>query len=122
MKEILFVGLGGGAGSVLRYLITVFTARMSCSHFPSGTLAVNMLGCYFVGVLVGLIEGRQVLDSPYRLLLVTGFCGGFTTFSAFTAESLRMFENGNWLQGFLYIAGSILIGLLFVWLGILTVK
>lgn len=118
IKEILLVGFGGGVGSILRYLSTVCTTRIFHVAFPVGTFFVNMAGCFLLGLFVGLIEHQQVLHINHRFLFITGFCGGFTTFSAFSAESLRMFESGNILQGILYVASSIILGLLAVWLGI----
>lgn len=122
IKEVLLVGLGGGVGSILRYLSTVCATRMFPIAFPIGTFFVNIIGCFLLGMFVGLIEHQQVLHVHHRFLFITGFCGGFTTFSAFSAESLRMFETGDVLHGILYIAGSILIGLLAVWLGISLFK
>jgi CrcB protein len=122
MKEILLGGLGGGAGSMLRYLGTVYSNRLFPAVFPVGTFLVNVSGCFLIGLLIGLIEHQQVLNVNHRLLFVTGFCGGFTTFSAFSAESLAMFENGHMLGGAFYIAASVLSGLLAVWLGILLLK
>jgi len=122
IKEVLLVGLGGGVGSMLRYLSTVCATRMFHVAFPIGTFFVNIAGCFILGLFVGLIEHQQVLHINHRFLFITGFCGGFTTFSAFSAESLRMFETGNILQGVLYITGSIIMGLLAVWLGVLLLK
>ncbi|MDR2680074.1 MAG: fluoride efflux transporter CrcB, partial [Tannerella sp.] len=95
IKEMLLVGLGGGAGSILRYLSSVCSGKIFHVNFPAGTFFVNILGCFIIGLLIGLIEHRQMLNVNYRLLFMTGFCGGFTTFSAFSAESLKLFESGN---------------------------
>lgn len=122
IKEILFVGIGGGVGSILRYVSTMCMTKLFHVTFPIGTFLVNIIGCFIVGLLIGLTEHQQILSLNYRLLLITGFCGGFTTFSAFSAESLQMFESGNVLQGIFYMTGSILIGLLAVWLGFLLAK
>jgi CrcB protein len=122
IKEILLVGLGGGVGSILRYLGTVYSNKLFHTFFPVGTFFVNILGCFLIGLLIGLIEHQQVLSVNHRLLLVTGFCGGFTTFSAFSAESLALFESGNIIGGGLYITVSVSVGLLAVWLGVLLLK
>ena len=115
-------GLGGGVGSILRYFSTVYSNKLFHTAFPVGTFFVNMVGCFLIGLLIGLIEHQQVLNVNHRFLFVTGFCGGFTTFSAFSAESLAMIESGNILSGVLYITASILFGLFAVWLGIILLK
>lgn len=124
IKSILFVGLGGAAGSILRYLVTVLSGRMlnSLHPFPIGTFVVNILGCLLVGCLLGTFEQRQLIDSQLKFLLVTGFCGGFTTFSAFSAETIRLFESGNAMLGILYVAMSVLLGLAAVWFGFMLVR
>jgi CrcB protein len=122
IKEILLVGLGGGIGSILRYFSAVYSNKICHAVFPAGTFFVNIFGCFMIGLLIGFIEHRQMLDENYRLLFVTGFCGGFTTFSAFSAESLRLFESGHILLGILYVAASVLIGIAVVWLGIWLLK
>jgi CrcB protein len=122
IKEILLVGLGGGIGSILRYVSTVCSDKLFHTAFPVGTFLVNLLGCFLMGLLIGLAEHRQVLEVHHRLLFVTGFCGGFTTFSAFSAESLAMFESGNIIGGGVYVAASVLTGLFAVWLGVLLLK
>ncbi|MDR1116004.1 MAG: fluoride efflux transporter CrcB [Tannerella sp.] len=122
IKEILLVGLGGGVGSILRYLGSVYSCKIFHTGFPAGTFLVNILGCFIIGLLIGLAEHQHTLNDNHRLLFITGFCGGFTTFSAFSSESLKLFETGNLLLGVFYIAISVLTGISAVWLGIWLVK
>jgi len=103
--NILLVGLGGGIGSILRYLLQ----RMLNVSFPYGTLLVNLLGCLLIGLLWGLFTRH--IDEQKRLLLVTGFCGGFTTFSSFTYEGVQMMMENRWLVFLLYIVFSVALGL-----------
>ena len=122
LKSILLVGLGGGAGSILRYLAYLLSHRIFGDKFPFGTIIVNIVGCLIVGILIGLLGKLNPADVNMKMLLITGFCGGFTTFSALSAESLAMIESGNILTAILYIAGSVIIGLLAVWLGLVIVR
>ena len=110
-RNILLVALGGAVGSVCRYLLSCFNAS-----FPWGTFVVNILGCLFIGLLVGLVS-KGALSSEMKLLLVTGFCGGFTTFSTFANESFGMMKAGDALLMALYVGASVIIGILAVWLG-----
>jgi CrcB protein len=118
MKELLFVGLGGAAGSMLRWLI----GRSLNVGFPWGTLLVNVAGCLIVGLLLGLAERGHLSSPAIRVLLVAGFCGGFTTFSAFMGENLAMLRGGEFLHFALYAAGSMIFGLAAGWLGWLISK
>lgn len=122
VKELLFVGLGGGLGSILRYLTTTFIQKYAQTLFPLATFFVNIAGCFLVGILWGLFEKYALLNNELRLLLVVGFCGGYTTFSAFSAESLALFESGNYLILCGYIVASIVMGLSAVWLGNFILK
>ena len=110
-SNILLVGLGGGIGSVLRFLIQ----RWMNAVYPWGTLTVNILGCFAIGLLWGLFTLH--IDEQKRLLLVTGLCGGFTTFSSFTYEGLDMMMQGRWLPFVGYTTGSVALGLLATYLG-----
>ena len=114
LRQLLLVALGGAIGSTLRYLTALLLARHYTGSIPLATLAVNLVGCFLIGLLIGLCSDTSHL----RLLFITGFCGGFTTFSTFTAESYSMFREGAYGLALLYIAGSVLIGLLALWLGL----
>ena len=114
LRQFLLVALGGALGSALRYLTALLLARHYTGSIPLATLVVNLVGCFLIGLLIGLCSDTSHL----RLLFITGFCGGFTTFSTFTAESYSMFREGAYGLALLYIAGSVLIGLLALWLGI----
>lgn len=114
LRQLLLVALGGAIGSAMRYLTAILLARHYTGSIPLATLVVNVLGCFLIGLLIGLCSETTYL----RLLFITGFCGGFTTFSTFTAESYVMFREGAYGLAFLYIAGSVLIGLLALWVGL----
>ena len=105
--NILLVALGGAAGSVLRYLISKWLNLT----FPTGTLAVNLAGCFIIGLLWGIFSKHP--DDQKRLLLMTGFCGGFTTFSSFTFESVQLLFQERimtlWIYMFVSIAGGLLL-------------
>ena len=101
MKALLLVGLGGAAGSVLRYLVSTAASASLGGGFPWGTLAVNAAGSAAIGALAALN-----LQDPARLLLVTGLLGGFTTFSAFSLETAQLWQRAPWLAA-LYVAASL---------------
>ncbi len=115
-KEMLLVGCGGFAGSALRYCLSTVVSIWSApsSTFPWGTLSVNTTGSLLIGMLMG-----SVSSGSWLLFGATGFCGGFTTFSAFSLESLRLMKNGAYLTATAYIAASILACLACVWLGVI---
>ena len=111
IRNLLLVAIGGAIGSVFRYLLSGIN-----TSFPWGTFAVNILGSLLIGLLVGLIS-KGVLSPEMKLLMVTGFCGGFTTFSTFANESFGMMKAGDVLQMALYVGVSVVIGILAVWGG-----
>ena len=116
MKSFLLVFLGGGLGSGLRYLITIAMNQYS-KVLPFGTFTVNMLGCFLIGLILGYAQKENTLTSNQTLLIATGFCGGFTTFSAFANENLELIKNGEIFNFSAYTIGSILIGILAVFIG-----
>lgn len=111
LNNLLLVGLGGAVGSILRYAL-----QKNLNHsFPYGTLLVNVIGCLLIGLLWGLFTKN--FDEQRRLLLVTGFCGGFTTFSAFTQEGIQMMMENRWFIFALYAAISVVLGLMATFIG-----
>lgn len=122
LKTIGLVFLGGGIGSSFRYLNTAWIGKYFPSHFPIATLVTNITGCLLIGILLGIAERQHFTSSDFKFFFVTGVCGGYTTFSAFSAESLNMLQNGQQFQAILYIAASLFIGILMTWLGFLIAK
>ena len=116
MKSFLLVFLGGGLGSGLRYFITISMNQYS-KVLPFGTFTVNILGCLLIGLILGYAQKENTLTSNQTLLLATGFCGGFTTFSAFANENLELIKNGEIFNFSVYTMGSVLIGILAVFIG-----
>ena len=116
MKQVLLVFLGGGAGSVLRFLVSKNLNPVT--GLPLGTLLVNVLGSLFIGVILGLGLRQEMLSPNATLLLATGFCGGFTTFSAFSYENQALLKAGDYLNFGIYSAGSIVLGIAAVLAGL----
>src|SRR5690606_31151778 len=101
-KTLLIVGLGGGIGSAFRYLTSVLTDKYIQTSFPWATFLVNVIGCLIIGILVGVFTKQQLQHTELKLLFITGFCGGFTTFSTFALENIKLFQSGNSLLALLY--------------------
>ena len=119
---MLLAGCGGFVGTALRYLVGRLVPHITHSHFPWATLAVNLVGCFAFGVIFALFGKFSSSGSAWCLLLTTGVCGGFTTFSTFANESVQMLQNGN-LGGFVgYVATSLVAGLALVALGYWIIK
>jgi len=116
-KEILLAGIGGFIGSAGRYLVGKWTGGMWHGSFPLGTFLVNLIGCFLIGLLFGLLEQARVLTPNQNILLITGFCGGFTTFSSFAHDMWILGSKGDWLTFALYLGMSIILGILLVWTG-----
>lgn len=110
------VGLGGALGSILRFLCQRYFAA---SSFPVGTMLVNLLGCLLIGLFWGLVA-KNSLNEPTRLLLMTGFCGGFTTFSSFSYEGMELLLHRRWLTFTLYTGISLVGGLIATFIGFRT--
>jgi len=122
IKQIALVALGGSAGSVLRYLTSLWVTKQFPCTFPVGTFIVNITGCFTIGFLLGLSIFQNLQNNELKLLLTVGFCGGYTTFSTFSSESLHLLESGNYWTLGLYITGSVIFGLTAVWGGNMLAK
>ena len=122
MFNLLLVAVGGAVGSVCRYLVGMATLRAFGPNFPWGTLTVNIVGSLAIGIFVELIARRFDASMELRLLAVTGFLGGFTTFSAFSLDVISLFERGAVVQAGVYVASSILFSLIAVFAGLALVR
>jgi len=118
LRQILLVAAGGALGSVLRYLSFVWTSRFFTGNFPLATFLTNILGCLLIGLLMGFLTRNNLEDSSLKWLLVTGFCGGYTTFSTFGYETVSLMSGQQYTTAFAYVAGSVVIGLAAVFAGI----
>ena len=114
MKEIVFVGLGGAFGAILRYLISVIPYK---STFPVHTFLTNIAGALIIGLVIGLIEADFIPLKHHALFWKTGFCGGLTTFSTFSFESLSLIEDKCYSQAGVYIVASVICCLIGVFIG-----
>lgn len=120
---IALVCIGGAVGSSLRFVISNLVQSQSSSGFPYGTLLVNLIGCFIIGLLIGIsISAQTKLNDNLKLLFATGFCGGFTTFSAFSAESIALIDKGELGLAASYIVSSLILGLGATFAGILITK
>lgn len=117
MKEILFVGIGGFVGASLRYLISNITPKIFGNQLPYGTLIVNVLGCLFIGFLLGLYTSTDYISDSMKLFLTTGLLGGLTTFSTFSSETMAFFTAGNYISGFANMLLNLCFGFAAVILG-----
>lgn len=117
-RDLFYVGVGGGIGSIFRFVASRFIVRYVCGQWIFvGTLAVNITGCFLIGLLSGWMIAHQPENQLFRLLFIVGFCGGYTTFSTFAFENLRLIEMNQWGLFALYTFISVALGLLSVWAG-----
>ncbi len=118
MKELMYMAIAGGLGSVCRYGVTILTQRITGDTFPSGTFVVNILGCFLFGLVWGLLDHRIGLPPHTRLVVLTGFMGAFTTFSTYAFQSLALMQNGQWFFAAINVAGQVAGGVLLAFAGL----
>lgn len=115
IKQILCVGIGGAGGSILRFLVSELFNKNYTSSFPLATFSINIVGCFLIGLFAGALP---IENTNLKLLLITGFCGGFTTFSTFSKETLQLISNEQVSLAIIYILMSCVIGILATWGGL----
>ena len=121
MKNVLLVFIGGGFGSVLRYILSKWLNNAE-NGIPYGTFAANIIGSLLIGIILGLALKHNTLTQSHTLLLATGFCGGFTTFSTFAYENQIFLKAGDFTSFALYTIGSFIIAFLAVFAGLFIAK
>ena len=122
IKAMLIAGLGGFMGTCLRYLTGRLCHLWELGGFPLGTFVVNIVGSFIIGALLGLAERNNFITPTMNVLLVTGFCGGFTTFSSFADDIFLLMQQRNWTIFAIYTSLSIILGVFFVWIARRAVK
>ncbi len=122
IKNILLVFAGSAVGGTARYAVGLFVQSKNNVNFPLGTAVINVLGCFLIGMVYAIAARNAQSSSEIKLLLATGFCGGFTTFSAFALENLELFKSGQYLTALTYIILSVVLGILAVFLGAYLLK
>jgi fluoride exporter len=115
--KLIALAAAGALGTLARYWLTGFVHRYGRATFPSGTLAVNIVGCFLIGLVMCLVREHQAFGPEARVIIVVGLLGGFTTFSAFGYETFELCRGGELILAALNIIGNVLVGLLAVWLG-----
>jgi CrcB protein len=122
IKTLLLIGSGGFLGSISRFLTSRFLQNNFPSAFPLGTFVVNITGCLLIGIIYGFSEKSSLLTPGWKMFLTVGFCGGFTTFSAFANENLVLLRDGNFFHFFIYTGLSVFLGIAATFLGVVVTK
>ena len=122
LRSLIFIGLGSFAGGILRYLTQQYMQKYFPSSIPLGTLTVNIIGCFVIGIVYGLSTKGNIISPEVRIFLVTGLCGGYTTFSSFAYENISLLQDGEFFYVSLYIFLSLFLGFAATFLGILFIK
>jgi CrcB protein len=118
MRFLFLIGAGGFLGTIMRYLMQQGITKLIPVIFPYGTLTVNVIGCFLIGIFYAWGDRTEGISPELRFFLTTGFCGGFTTFSAFSFEASQLMREEQYLYVTIYIASSVILGILATFLGI----
>src|SRR5262249_47210394 len=122
MKPLFIIGFGGAIGSIGRYLMQVILDRYWTVDFPFGTLLVNITGCFLIGLFYGFSQKFAWIGLEWRLFLITGLCGGYTTFSSYSYEAIGLLRQGSYGYFLLYVIGSVVLGLLATGAGMFAIR
>ena len=121
-RSFLIVGIGSFFGGGTRYLTQTWLVRHFTFTFPWGTFAVNIIGSFIIGVIFGLSTRTSLISNQMKLLLATGFCGGFTTFSSFSLDTYGLLRDGQFMQAFGYVSISLILGFFAAYIGVQFIK
>ena len=122
IRTLFYIGIGSFTGGISRYLLSKYVQNMTSSGFPIGTFMVNIIGCFIIGLLYGLFDRGNLMNTNLKLFLTVGFCGGSTTFSTFMGDNFQLIKAGNFFYCSLYMAASIFCGYLLLFLGYSLIK
>lgn len=122
LRILIMVGLGGGIGSIFRYLASQLVQKYYNGLLPLGTLLINVAGSLLIGILLGCLDRYQFTNTDFKYLFITGFCGGFTTFSTFSAENIALIQSDHAGIAFTYIGLSVMLSLAACWAGLTLFK
>jgi CrcB protein len=117
MSKVVLIFVGSGLGGVCRYALSGWAQRLGNGSFPLGTLMVNLVGCLVIGFLSAAFAGRWLVREEYRIAIIVGVIGGFTTFSAFGVETFALLNDGQYVPAVANVAASVVFGLSAVWIG-----
>ena len=119
---MLLCGAGGFVGTCCRFLVNRLFLNIWKAPFPLATFSINIVGCLLFGIIFGLLNKSGIINDRLNALLIVGFCGGFTTFSTFSFESFRLADQGALFISLSYMAGSVIVGFIAVWVGLLITR
>ena len=122
MNQLILIFVGGGLGSVSRFMLGKSIQEQFLSNFPFGTLGVNVLASLVLGILVGMFEAKTIINPNYRAFIAIGFCGGFSTFSTFSNDTLQLIQNNRLLEALLNVLLNVVLCILATFGGLTLAK